>query len=339
MNVSKLWFALFLVFFWTGLNAQSKKVYPVAFYNLENLFDTEHDPKINDTEFTPEGANNWTETKYQQKLSNMAYAISTLGSPYVTNGPAVLGVCELENRRVLEDLIKTEPLNELNLGIEHYDSPDRRGVDVALIYNKDLFRPISSKAFKYVLDRDTSFKTRDQLLVTGELDGDTINIIVNHWPSRYGSKSSGLREHAAALTKSICDSLYKVHPDAKIIIMGDLNDDPTDKSVKEVLKAKKTISEVGHQGLYNTMWHHYARGIGSLAYQGRWNLFDQIIISKPLLENKNGKLRYIRSEVYNRDFLIQQEGRYKGAPHRTFSANVFINGFSDHLPTLIYLTK
>ncbi|MFZ4860941.1 endonuclease/exonuclease/phosphatase family protein [Sphingobacterium sp. Mn56C] len=331
---------LFAILGTTKICAQTnRKVFPVAFYNLENLFDIYDDPNTNDSEFTPTGANAWTEGKYKQKVNNMARAIRALGSPYSSSGPAVLGVCEIENRNVLEDLIADPQLKDLNLDIVHYDSPDRRGVDVGFIYNKDVFTPFNTHAYPYVLPTDSSFRTRDQLLVSGTMAGDTLHVIVNHWPSRYGSKSSGLREFAASITKGICDSIYQVQPGAKIVIMGDLNDDPTDKSVREVLQAKKNIKDVPEQGLYNTMWGFYDRGIGSLSYQGKWNLFDQIIISRPLIDNKNNGLRFVRAEIFNRDFLIQQEGKNKGYPHRTFSQGVFINGYSDHFPTLIYLTK
>ncbi|WP_312186067.1 endonuclease/exonuclease/phosphatase family protein [Sphingobacterium sp.] len=324
-------------------SAQSnRRIYPIAFYNLENLYDTVKDSTINDDEFTPTGANAWTETKYQQKIKNMARAIRAIGSPASNLGPIALGVAEIENRRVLEDLTKDPQLRDLGLKIVHHDSPDRRGVDVGFLYNPAFFTPFRDTVYPFYLPENPGFKTRDQLLVSGTIAGDTIHIIVNHWPSRYGNKSSELREFAAGITKGICDSLYRENPEAKIIVMGDLNDDPNNKSVKEVLQAKKNPQDVPAQGLYNTMWKFYDQGIGSLGYQGQWNLFDQIIISKPLLENKNNGLRFAKAEIFNRDFLVQQEGRRgknKGYPHRTFSGGVFINGYSDHFPTLIYLVK
>lgn len=317
----------------------NRRVYPIAFYNLENLYDAVKDSSINDDEFTPKGANTWTETKYQQKIKNMARAIRAIGSPSSSLGPVALGVAEIENRRVLEDLTKDPQLRDLRLAIVHHDSPDRRGVDVGFLYNPEFFTPYRDQAYPFNLPENPGFKTRDQLLISGTIAGDTVHIIVNHWPSRYGNKSSELREFAAGITKGICDSLYRENSEAKIIIMGDLNDDPKDKSVKEVLQAKKNPQDVPAQGLYNTMWKFYDKGIGSLGYQGQWNLFDQIIISRPLLDNKNKGLRFVKAEIFNRDFLVQQEGRNKGYPHRTFSGGVFINGYSDHFPTLIYLVK
>lgn len=332
---------LFLQCFIIQISYAQKKhsITAVAFYNLENLFDTERDTRINDEEFTPTGKNSWTLTKYQKKLANMASVIKVIGTPYTSNGPALLGVAEIENRKVLEDLVAQPDLKDKNYGIVHYDSPDRRGIDVALLYQKDQFKVSKSATFAYRLDSDTTYKTRDVLLVEGTLINELVYILVNHWPSRYGGKSSVLREQSAAMNKKIVDSLYQVNNQAKVIIMGDLNDDPTDVSCRVVLNAKKTQAEVQPGGLFNTMWSHFERGIGSLCYQDKWNLFDQIIISESLLGKDRSSLKFWKSEIFNRDFITQQEGKYKGYPHRTFSAGMFVNGYSDHFPTLIYLVK
>lgn len=315
------------------------QLYSVAFYNLENLFDTEDDPTILDDDFTPKGSYAWTETKYRKKLSNMAFVINRLAKEHTSYGPAIIGVSEVENRKVLEDLINTDELAKVGYGIVHYDSPDRRGIDVALLYNPTLFTLTSSKIYPYILPQDSTFKTRDQLLVSGILAGEPFHVIVNHWPSRSGSKSSELREFGASISKHIADSIYNADPDAKIVIMGDLNDDPTDPSCRIVLNAKKEQSEVEEGGLFNPFWKLYERGIGSLFYQGSWNLFDQIIVSNSLANPKENTLRFWKAEVFNRDFLIQKEGQRKGYPFRTFTGNRFQNGYSDHFPTLIYMIK
>ncbi|MDR1503829.1 MAG: endonuclease/exonuclease/phosphatase family protein [Prevotella sp.] len=334
---------LLLLFLSSGIYTFGQKgveIKAIGFYNLENLFDTEKDPDINDDEFTSQGANNWTDGKYKKKLGNMAYAIDKIGKKYCPEGVAILGVSEIENKRVLEDLVNTDPIRHVNFQIIHYDSPDRRGIDVALLYNPKLFQVTSSKIYPFIWPADTTFKSRDQLLVSGTLLGEQIHIIVNHWPSRFGgNKSSEYREHAAAIVKHIGDSLYAENPKSKIIIMGDLNDDPTDISVKDVLSARKKQNEVEKHGYFNTMWNFYEKGIGSIGYQGKWSLFDQIIISEPLLGRDRSELKFWKAEVFNRDFLIQKEGKNKGYPHRTFSQSTFINGYSDHLPTLIYLVK
>lgn len=268
----------------SGLAQDAKKkvaVYAVAFYNLENLFDTINDPEKNDEQFLPDGSYRWTSMKYNNKLENLSYAISKLATDkYCPQGPAVIGISEIENRQVVEDLISTGKLAERNYGIAHYDSPDRRGVDVGLIYDKDQFELESSSSIRLHIPDRPDFITRDQLVVTGRIAGERIHVIVNHWPSRLGGekKSRPLRNAAAALSKHIADSLLTIDPQSKVIIMGDLNDDPNNVSCKEVLGAKKYPQEVEEGGYYNTMWQLFDKGIGSLAYNGSWNLFDQIII-------------------------------------------------------------
>lgn len=315
------------------------EVVSAGFYNLENFFDTIDESNL-DEEYLPNGAMNWTGYKYKAKLKNMSYAISKIGTDVTPEGLSILGVSEIENRGVLEDLVKQPAIANRQYGIVHYDSPDRRGVDVGLLYNPRNFIVTNSKAYHLYLPSDTSFRTRDQLMVSGYLLGEKIHVIVNHWPSRYGgSVSEPKRIAAAELTKSIVDSLYKVDANAKIIIMGDLNDDPFDKSTAEVLNAKKNMDDVPKGGLYNTLWRTLDSGVGSLAYNNQWNLFDQIIISKPFIESDYQHLRFWKAQVFNASFLIQQEGTYKGSPLRTHAGGVWLNGYSDHFPTYIYLTK
>lgn len=315
-------------------------VYSVGFYNLENIFDTEDDPNNpGDDEFLPNGPYAWTPEKYQQKLKNMAKVITKAAREKCPAGPALLGVSEIENRRVLEDLVKTEPAS-MGYEIVHYDSPDRRGVDVACLYNPRLFTLTSSHAYPYTLPDNPNFRSRDQLLVSGLLGGERFHMIVNHWPSRYGGgKSSPLREAAAALTKHIADSIHAASPTDKVVIVGDLNDDPNNKSTKDVLQARRKAKQVTEGGLYNATWPLYDKGIGTLCYQGKWNLFDQIIISSNLLGEDRSTLKMWKVEIFNRDFLTTPEGKRKGYPWRTFSNNSFINGYSDHFPVLLYLVK
>lgn len=325
--------------FFPAIAQKKYDVYSVAFYNVENLFDTNDDEGVRDSEFTPTGTKAWTQDKYQKKLNNLASVMSKLAREYCPGGPAMIGVAEVENRGVLEDLLKTKEMAPMGYDIAHYDSPDRRGVDVALLYNPKLFHVTSSKAYPYVLPDNPDFKTRDQLLVSGTLGGDPFHVIVNHWPSRYGSKSSELREFAATISKHIADSIYQADPKAKIVIMGDLNDDPVDKSVRTVLGAKRHQKDVKPGGLYNATWGFYDKGIGTLVYQNKWNLFDQIILSESLLGDDRSTLKFWKAEIFNREFLFQKEGKNKGYPLRTFSGDTFINGYSDHFPVLIYLVK
>ena len=319
-------------------NAQKKqKMFGVAFYNLENLFDTIANNQYGrDLEYTPTGDNKWDSRKYWAKIKNLSYSISQLKTKYTPDGPAVIGCSEIENRGVLEDLVKAEAIKDWNLQIVHHDSPDRRGIDVGLLYNPKYFKVINVTNHRL----DIGYPTRDQMCVVGLLGGSRTAIIVNHWPSRRGGSeaSSPSREKAAALTRHICDSLYKIDPKMGVIIMGDLNDDPSNKSVAEVIGAVKNPKDCREGGYYNPFWKKLDDGIGSYMYNHGWDLFDQIIINYNLLEGVGG-LKYYDAKVWNSDFLLQKTGQYKGYPLRTFSSGVWTNGYSDHLPTEIFLLK
>ncbi len=316
-------------------------VYGVAFYNLENLFDTiPNNPLGRDEEFTPDGSRKWTGKKYWSKISNLAYCISNMVTKATPMGPAVIGVSEIENRSVLEDLVKDPAIAAWGLQICHHDSPDRRGVDVGLLYNPRLFRLVDVN--NYTLD--IGYPTRDQMVVTGIFAGtrDTVNIIVNHWPSRLGGeeKSSPNREAAAALCLKIANDIWAEHPDQGVIIMGDLNDDPMNKSCAEVLGARKKMEGLGPHDFFNPFWSILEdKGIGTLAYKSQWNLFDQIIVSGNLLPDnaRKGNVEYRSAKVNNFDFLLDTEGDRKGYPLRTYSGGVWLNGYSDHFPTEIFL--
>lgn len=324
----------------TQLKAQEKKykIGCIAFYNVENLFDTEDDPNIIDEEFLPSGGNVWNEEKYQKKLDNMSHVISLIGNEYVS-GPAILGVSEVENRKVLEDLVATEKLKDKNYEIIHYDSPDERGVDVGLLYQPAYFKVFNSKAIFTDLGEDDF--TRDILLVSGVFDGDTLHILVNHWPSRGGGqkKSDPKRKISAALARQQIDSLQAINPKAKIIVMGDLNDNPTDESVVEVLGSTGEMDEAVNGILYNPMVEKFKRGDGSNAYRDTWSLFDNIIVSEGLLGDDKSDYKFLKASILKEDFMIQKSGKYKGYPLRTFSNGNFQNGYSDHFPAYIFLIK
>ncbi|MCL2651174.1 MAG: endonuclease/exonuclease/phosphatase family protein [Candidatus Azobacteroides sp.] len=333
---------LSLIFILT-LQAQNRKLVPyaVAFYNLENLFDTINNNAQYDLEYSPQGDKKWDTKKYQSKINNMAYVISQLAKEVCPLGPAVIGVAEVENRSVVEDLVKAGDLAKRNLQIVHYDSPDRRGIDVALLYNPLLFTLVSSRTYPLTIPEEPDFRTRDQLLVSGIMNGEKFNFIVNHWPSRLGGEAASRykRVAAAKLNKHICDSIRAADPEAKVIIMGDLNDDPTNASVRDMLGAQGKIQNVKPEGRFNPMAELFSKGIGSLGYQGSWNMFDQIILSGNLVGTDRTTFKFWKAEVFNRDFLITQEGQYKGYPKRTHSGNTFLNGFSDHFPVIVYLIK
>lgn len=317
------------------------QTFGVAFYNLENLFDTINNNGKYDLEFSPDGKNRWDGKKYRSKLKNMSYAISQMTTKFTPVGPALIGVSEIENKSVLDDLVNQESIKEWGLKVIHHDSPDRRGVDVGLLYNPRFFQPINVTNHLLTVEGLPNFRTRDQMCVVGLLGGERVGVIVNHWPSRRGGteQSSYLREAAAQLSKHIADSLRNIDPNMGIIIMGDLNDDPGDKSCAMVLGAQKKQEDAKVGGFYNPFWAMLDKGIGSYCYRGNWDLFDQIIVSQSLLKDGGSRLKFLRSEVFNKEFLKQQDGQYKGYPHRTFSGGAFLNGYSDHFPTLIYLVK
>lgn len=316
---------------------QKVKVATIGFYNLENLFDTIDDPKINDEEFLPGGLNKWNSERYNHKLKNMSEVISMIGDEYIPGGPTIIGFSEIENRRVLEDLIATDALRNSGYGIVHVDGPDRRGVDVGLIYKKKDFKVTSVRSVFLGMPSDTGWRTRDQLVVTGNLDGETISVIVNHWPSR--GNQPPYRAVAAALTRRLADSLYNINPDARIFIMGDLNDDPVDPSVFEVLGAQGKPEKVKKGMLFNPMYKMFKDGIGSLAYRDAWNLFDQIIISEPLLNGHAADWKFYKAMIFKRSFLLTAEGQYAGYPFRTFAGGAYAGGYSDHFPVYVALVK
>ncbi len=314
--------------------------YAISFYNLENLFDAQDDPNnTGDDDFLPTGPYKWTQQQYEKKLDNIAYVISQLAREHTPYGPAFIGVAEVENSHVLEDLVQRETIKTSGLKVIHADGPDRRGIDVAALYNPNILDFEGYEYHSFEWDENPDFVTRDQLHVWGKIAGERVHFIVLHWPSRYGGyKSNPLREATAGLTMEIINDIYANESDARIVVMGDFNDDPTNTSVTEVLKAKETRSEVKYQELYNPSASLFAKGIGTLVYQNKWNFFDQMIVSHGLL-SKESPLRLWKMEVFNRDFLITQEGKRKGYPHRTFDNNSFIDGYSDHFPVLLYLVK
>ncbi len=339
--------AVALLLLTTGTAWAQKKaaVYGVAFYNLENLFDTINNNGKYDKEFSPEGSNRWDGKKYWSKISNIGYSISQMTTRTTPDGPAIIGVSEIENITVLQDLVKDSQIAGRDYKIVHHDSPDRRGVDVGLLYNPKFFRLLKVTNHRLVVDSMPWFRTRDQMCVVGLLGNKNIGysriaVIVNHWPSRRGGEkqSSWLREAAARLTKSIADSLYAVDPNMGVIVMGDLNDDPHNKSVAETLGAVKNIEKTVPGGFFNPFWEKLDKGIGSYIYRGAWNLFDQIIVNKNIVDGACG-VKFYGAEVLNKPFLIQQEGQYKGYPKRTFSSGAWNNGYSDHLPTEIFLIQ
>jgi hypothetical protein len=331
------------------LIAQNKPEYKVAavgFYNLENLFDTLDSPNTNDADFLPTGRLLWNTEKYISKQANMAKVISMLGTELNPDGVALLGVAEVENRKVLEDLVSRPELRDRNYQIAHFDSPDERGIDCGLLYQEKYFRLTSAQALPVGLKepKDTSGVvdyTRDVLYIAGLMDGEPVHVMVCHWPSRRGGESASawMRAAAAAVCRRTADSIQSIQPDARIIVMGDLNDDPNNKSLTEVLQAEGDAEKVGDSEFYNPMYSEYKNGNGTLAYRDSWNLFDQVVVSKPFTAKRYGGWQLYKTVIFKQPWMMQTEGAYKGYPFRTYVGDNFMNGYSDHLPVYLFFLK
>jgi endonuclease/exonuclease/phosphatase family metal-dependent hydrolase len=316
------------------LNSQQQQhnLYTVAFYNLENLFDIYDDPDTLDDDFTPLGRNKWNAKKYNRKIKKMASVISQIGVPETGFPPAMIGLAEVENRKVLEDLVQTDPLKRFNYEIVHYDSPDERGVEVAFLFRKSVFSVLHSKTYTLLISNEEGERdyTRDILLIKGKLQGEEVYCIVNHWPSRReGTEATAYKRIAAANTiHHILEVIKKESEFPKLLIMGDFNDDPDSKSIKYHLV---------NDALYNPFESIFDKGEGSLNHRGDWHLFDQIIISKTFFDDTGFIFR--KAEIFDEDFLKQWKGKRKGSPFRTYIGKWHQGGFSDHFPVYITLEE
>ena len=342
----QLLFLVALLFCLTAA-AQEKRLnaYGIGFYNLENLFDTWHDAGKNDYEFLPSGSYRWNGLKYSSKLHNMAQALSDMGTNVLKGvGCSVIGVSEVENDRVLSDLCDQPVLKARGFKFCHVEGPDRRGVDCGLLYNPVFFKVLDVKLYPYVPTEKEGegFRTRGFLAVSGVLAGEHVAFIVCHLPSRFNG--SYYREVGAEQAAAVKNCILEKDKNCKVFVMGDMNDDPTDKSIHEKLAGKPEISEVGKGDMYNP-WYNILvkKGTGTLQYQGSWNLFDQILLSPNLLnknEEKNfSSLKYVKKEIQRMPYLFQTEGKYKGNMKRTTAGGVWLNGYSDHLPVVVYVAK
>lgn len=321
-------------------NAQEQEYnfYCVGFYNLENLFDTIHDAGKNDYEFLPDGANRWGTLKYTNKIRNMAQVLSQMGTDVSDMGMAVVGVSEVENSRVLKDLVEHEYLAKRQWRFVHIEGPDSRGIDCALLYNPKQFKPVSSKLVPYDNENiNAEYKTRGFLVVSGTMGGEVVHVIVNHWPSR--NSKSPAREHAGMIVRQLKDSLMSAVPGSKVIVMGDMNDNPDDKSMSVSLGAVCEKENVKRStDLYNPCSKLYKEGKGTLKYDGRWNFYDQIVLSGNML-GSGSALKLHDVEVFSREYMFLHKGRFKGSVKRTHAGGIWLNGYSDHLPVIVYLLK
>lgn len=309
-------------------------VFSIAFYNLENLFDSEHNEYTLDKDYTPDGVFEWSRDRYLRKIQNLGNAISKIGHKKVALPPIFLGVAEVENKTCLEDLINDDKLRQHQYDFVHYNSPDERGIGVAFLYQKEHFELIYSDTFTlFITDNDDNRDyTRDILLISGKLFNEQVYVIINHWPSRNSGKklSESKRVKAAKLVREIVDQIYQESKDPRIIIMGDFNDQPNSNSVQ-----KHMVTE----DFFNPMLTLQDQKKGSLNHSGKWYLFDQIIFSNPFLKEFSSRITFKDVAIFDEHFLQEKTGKRKGSPKRTFLGKYHLGGFSDHFPVVAYLEK
>ena len=306
----------------------------IAFYNIENLFDIYKDDLTRDTDFNPTSEKRWTIKRYNNKLRKIGYAISNIGRKETNSHPAIIGLAEIENEAVLKDLITSKHLKEYPYQFVHYNSKDERGIDVAFIYDTTKFKVTNSESFTFSFTETDGSQdyTRDILLVSGLFLNEPVHFLVNHWPSRRTGdvETEYKRITASSNLQAIVSTLKENITDAKIIIMGDFNDDPASNSIEQL---------VANQGLFNPMETLLSIDRGTTSHNFEWNLFDQIIITHNFLERQSNTLRFVKADIYDADFLKQMDGKYKGTPYRTYVGKRYKGGYSDHFPVYMILNK
>ncbi len=308
-------------------------LYTVAFYNLENLFDVKDDEDTLDDDFTPDGYKNWTKKRYHKKLSKLSKTISKIGLEFTENPSILIGLAEVENKEVIKDLLKTKPLKEYDYSYIHYESPDERGIDTALLYDDEKFEVIHSEPIPLLIyddegQRDT---TRDILYVKGRLNKEEVHVFVNHWPSRRSGEdvTQEKRIAAAETLKAFMRKVEETHLDPNYIVMGDFNANPNSESIKVLLK---------DSNLHNPMEKlHFTAEQGTSNYNGKWSMFDQILISYSFLNYEKKTHSFEQAKIFNEAFLKEYKGKYKGNPFRTYAGKKYLGGYSDHFPVYIQL--
>ncbi|MGE4287853.1 MAG: endonuclease [Salinivirgaceae bacterium] len=318
---------------------EQERLLRIMFYNVENLFDTEDDSLKMDEEFLPDETRNWNKFRYYQKQSQLSKVITAVGG---WNPPELVGLCEIENRNVLNYLTRQSPLYVFGYQIIHQESPDARGIDVALLYQPKSFRPVYTEfiAVDYPLNKR---KTRDIVYARGIIpNNDTLHVFVNHWPSRYGGQleSEENRIFVAGLLKHKTDSILDTNPKALIVIMGDFNDEPNNTSLLKTLNALPAYDSTKQSQVVNLSYElRYAKNEGSHKYQGQWALLDQVIVSGGLL-NKSQKTYTTTDKlcIFKAPFLLEPDKAFLGdKPYRTYVGFKYNGGFSDHLPVFLDL--
>ena len=305
-----------------------KQRYAVAFYNLENLFDPERNTATLDSDYTPTGLKKWTPERYRRKLSKLAKTIVHIGEDGHQYPPVLVGVAEAENSGVLKDLLSTAPLDGLDYGFVHFESPDERGIDTGLLYRHKFFKVLHSEPLALVVNNPEGIRdmTRDILYVKGVLNNELVHVFVNHWPSRRDGDVETEHKRIAAAQKIVekIEDIELVEPDPNIIVMGDFNDDPLSKSIQLLMSGAR---------LFNPMQIlHIPLSSGTSTYNSTWNLFDQILISNSFFSFEKGTHSFDTAAIFDNPFLKEKEGKYKGTPYRTFVGNRYMGGYSDHFP-------
>jgi len=307
-------------------SAPKKGHYSIGFYNLENLFDTVDDPRTLDDDFTEFSEKKWNEKRFRKKVRKLAQVISSIGYEDIQHPPVLLGVAEVENSNVLDALLENKFLRKKDYDYVHFDSPDERGIDTALLYRKEYFSVINKEAHTVYLigDRGERDYTRDVLHVEGELEGQTLHILVNHWPSRRKGTDETAHKRITAAKKNleIMESIFTKDPTAKVVVMGDFNDDPTSESVRKIVSPR----------MYNPMELLLTNSKGTLNHRDNWHLFDQIIISHNFLQRHDNTFRFEEAKIFDPESIREYKGKYKGMPYRTYVGKKHLGGFSDHFP-------
>jgi predicted extracellular nuclease len=336
-QISIIAFAFLLLVSCSNGKYKKKRNLTVAFYNVENLFDTVDDPHKNDNEFLPGSKKKWTETRYTKKLEDLAKVLSSINKNEL---PEIVGLCEVENKKVLTDLVNTKYLSEGNYKIVHYESPDFRGIDCALIYRPDEFKVLKSFAVKVQFKDKPGYSTRDILYVKGKTKNrETLHIFVNHWPSRIGGveKSEPRRVAVATILKSKIDSVLAESPKANIIVLGDMNDEPSNSSLAQVLGAQKPGTQ--NSRLINLMYPVHENKMGSYNYRGNWNMLDNIVVSESLLDNKGFRCTPEKGFVFHKEWMEYKNRKGEISPNRTYGGPNYYGGISDHFPVYFNLTR
>lgn len=343
--MKRVLFALIPLIISTVATAQANKykVSVIGFYNLENYYDTIDNPIVNDEEFLPSSDRRYNTHIYYDKIDRLSTVLSQMGTEISPDGLSIIGVAEIENDTVLTDLVNAPKLKDRKWKFVHYDSPDLRGVDVALLYNPKYFKPVYSAPLFVQLPGGSkeAYFTRDVLYVKGVLDGDTIHVFVNHWPSRSGGEERSIpaRAAAAGVAKKRIDSLMAINPNTKVVLMGDLNDDPVSPSLTKVIGSKGKMADVANKDMFNPWVDFYKKGLGTTPYQDAWSLFDQVLVSGAWLPKEQSGYHYYKPVIFNKEFMVQKTGKFRGYSKRTWDGITYNYGYSDHFPVYIVMLK